>query len=63
MTPLKDETLSIHTSAELKLPLRKATETQHRSVAPMIKILILNYTQQHSLRPNQPNHMNTQRKA
>jgi hypothetical protein len=47
--PLKNETLSIRTSAEIKQLLRMAAEREHRSVAAMIEVLILNYAQQHNL--------------
>lgn len=53
MKRLKDETLSIRTSAEIKQLLRKAAEREHRSVASMIEVLILNYAQQNNLQPDQ----------
>lgn len=63
MKHLKDETLSIRTSAEIKQLLRKAAEREHRSVASMIEVLILSYAQQHNLQPDQINHITTQRKS
>lgn len=46
----KDETLSIRTSAEIKLLLRMAAEREHRSIASMVEVLILDYAQQHGLK-------------
>lgn len=39
----KSETLSIRTTAEIKDLVRKAADHEHRSVASMIEILILDY--------------------
>lgn len=50
MKPLKDETLSIRTSADIKLLLRLAAEKEHRSIASMMEVLILNYAQEHGLK-------------
>lgn len=47
----KDETLSIRTSADIKQLLRMAAEKEHRSIASMMEVLILNYAQQHDLKP------------
>ncbi len=55
MKRLKDETLSIRTSAEIKQLLRKAAEREHRSVASMIEVLILDYARQNNLQPDQAN--------
>jgi uncharacterized protein (DUF1778 family) len=55
MSCLKDETLSIRTSAEIKQLLRLAADRERRSVASMIEILVLEYARSHDLRPNQPN--------
>jgi uncharacterized protein (DUF1778 family) len=49
MKRLKDETLSIRTSVDIKQLLRMAAEREHRSIASMIEVLILNYAQQHGL--------------
>jgi len=49
MSRLKDETLSIRTSAEIKQLLRLAAERERRSVASMIEILVLEYARQHGL--------------
>lgn len=50
MSRLKDETLSIRTSAEVKQLLKVAAERERRSVASMMEILILNYAQEHGLK-------------
>lgn len=49
MSRLKDETLSIRTSAEIKQLLRLAAERERRSVASMVEILVLEYARQHGL--------------
>ena len=49
MKRLKDETLSIRTSADIKQLLRMAAEKEHRSIASMIEVLILNYAQKNGL--------------
>lgn len=46
----KDETLSIRTSADIKQLLRMAAEKEHRSIASMMEVLILNYAQEHDLK-------------
>ncbi len=50
MKRLKDETLSIRTSADIKQLLRMAAEKEHRSIASMMEVLILNYAQQNGLK-------------
>jgi hypothetical protein len=49
MSRLKDETLSIRTSADIKQLLRIAAERERRSVASMVEILILDYARAHNL--------------
>lgn len=49
MKRLKDETLSIRTSADIKQLLRMAAEKEHRSIASMMEVLILNYARDHGL--------------
>lgn len=49
MKRTKDETLTIRTSADIKQLLRMAAEREHRSIASMVEVLILNYAQEHSL--------------
>lgn len=50
MSRLKDETLSIRTSSEIKQLLRLAADRERRSVASMIEILVLEYASTHELR-------------
>lgn len=40
MRPPKNETLSIRTSADVKLLLRLAAEREHRSISSMLEVLI-----------------------
>lgn len=49
MPRLKDATLSIRTSVEVKQLLKMAAEREHRSAASMIEVLIRTYAQQHDL--------------
>lgn len=49
MKRLKDETLSIRTSAEIKQLLKLAAIEEHRSVASMVETLVLAYAQEHGL--------------
>ena len=51
MSLLKDETLSIRTSSEIKQLVRLAAERERRSVSSMIEILVLDYARQHNLQP------------
>ncbi|WP_223815714.1 MULTISPECIES: hypothetical protein [unclassified Pantoea] len=53
MTRLKDETLCIRTSADIKQLLRLAADRERRSVASLIEILIVNYAKAHGLTPEQ----------
>ena len=50
MSSVKDETLSIRTSTEIKQLLRLAAERERRSVTSMIEILVLEYAKMHELR-------------
>lgn len=45
----KDETLSIRTSAEVSQLLKAADVREHRSVASMMEVLILEYAERHQL--------------
>ena len=45
----KNETLSIRTSADIKQLLRMAAEKEHRSIASMMEVLIINYARDHGL--------------
>jgi uncharacterized protein (DUF1778 family) len=49
MSRLKDETVSIRTSADIKQLLRLAAERERRSVASMVEILVLEYARLHDL--------------
>lgn len=50
MSRLKAETLSIRTSAEIKLLLKLAADLERRSVASMIEVLVLEYARAHDLK-------------
>ncbi|HCE4788172.1 TPA: hypothetical protein NKQ44_002601 [Vibrio parahaemolyticus] len=50
MSSVKDETLSIRTSNEIKQLLRLAAERERRSVTSLIEILVLEYAKTHGLR-------------
>lgn len=50
MSRLKDETLSIRTSAEIKQLVRLAADRERRSVASMVEILVLEYARVHNLK-------------
>ncbi|MGU0779309.1 hypothetical protein ACSESE_04440 [Pseudomonas aeruginosa] len=54
MSRLKDETLSIRTSAEIKQLLRMAADRERRSVASMVEILVLEYARNHDLSLDHP---------
>lgn len=49
MPRLKGETLSIRTSPEIKELLRLAADREHRSVASMVEVLVLEYARRHNL--------------
>ncbi|VFS12344.1 Uncharacterised protein [Citrobacter koseri] len=51
MTRAKAETLSFRTSREIKLLLKAAADKEHRSLASMLEILILDYASKHALQP------------
>lgn len=50
MSRIKDETLSIRTSAEIKALLKLAAEREHRSAASMMEVLILEYAERYRLK-------------
>jgi uncharacterized protein (DUF1778 family) len=54
MSRIKDETLSIRTSVEIKRLLRLAAERERRSVASMIEILVLEYARANDLNLDRP---------
>ena len=62
MKRLKDETLSIRTSADIKQLLRMAAEKEHRSIASMMEVLILNYAKEHGLKADEPPTEGTKKK-
>ncbi len=62
MKPPKDETLSIRTSADIKQLLRIAAEREHRSIASMMEVLILNYAQEHGLKADEQSTEGTKKK-
>lgn len=45
----KDETISIRTSASIKSVLKLAAEREHRSIASMIEVLVLDYANKNGL--------------
>jgi len=49
MARAKSETLTIRTTPEIKELLRLAAEREHRSVASMVEILVLQYAKQTKL--------------
>ena len=49
MSRLKDETVSIRTSADIKQLLKLAAAREHRSVASTIEMLVRAYAQEHQL--------------
>ncbi|MFN3712674.1 MAG: hypothetical protein ACK4SX_03325 [Alcanivoracaceae bacterium] len=49
MSRTKDETISIRTSAQIKDLLRQAADREHRSVASMVEVLVLDYARKHKL--------------
>lgn len=58
MSRLKNETLSIRTSMEIKRLLRLAAEREHRSVASMIEVLVLAYAKENHLDDSKLDHRN-----
>lgn len=50
MKQVKDETLSIRTSTDIKQLLKLAAQREHRSVASMVEVLVLAYAQEHGLK-------------
>lgn len=58
MSRIKNETLSIRTSMEIKRLLRLAAEREHRSVASMIEVLVLAYAKENHLDDSKLDHSN-----
>ncbi|MGF6109224.1 hypothetical protein [Pseudomonas frederiksbergensis] len=50
MARLKDETISIRTSAEIKELLKLAAMEEHRSLAAMVEVLVLDYAKKNKLK-------------
>lgn len=48
----KDETLSIRTSADIKTMLREAADREHRSIASMVEVLVMDYAEKHGIEPS-----------
>lgn len=51
MPRAKNQTLTLRTTREIKDLLRMAAEREHRSVASMVEILVLEYARQAKLSP------------
>ena len=49
MSKIKDETITIRTTQEVKDLLRLAAERDHRSIASMLEVLILAHAEKTSL--------------
>ena len=49
MPRLKDETLTLRTTTEIKSLLRQAAALEQRSIASMVEVLVLSYANQHGL--------------
>jgi uncharacterized protein (DUF1778 family) len=54
MPRIKDVTLTLRTTAEIKSLLRQAAELEHRSIASMVEVLVLSYASQHGLTTDTP---------
>ena len=54
MPRLKDETLTLRTTAEIKGLLRQAAAFEQRSIASMVEVLVLSYAHQHGLITDTP---------
>ncbi|WP_445767647.1 hypothetical protein [Rheinheimera sp.] len=51
MSRVKDETITVRTTPEIKRLLRLAADLERRSVASMVEILVLEYARAHKLIP------------
>ncbi|MBL8428381.1 MAG: DUF1778 domain-containing protein, partial [Dechloromonas sp.] len=49
MSRQKNETLTIRTTAEIKDLLRQAADREHRSLASMIEVLVMEYAKKAKL--------------
>ena len=52
MPRAKNETLTLRTTAEIKSLLRQAADREHRSLASMVEVLVLDYANGHKLKPD-----------
>ena len=52
MSRQKNETLTIRTTAEIKDLLRQAADREHRSLASMIEVLVMEYAKKAKLEPS-----------
>ena len=52
MSRQKNETLTIRTTAEIKDLLRQAAGREHRSLASMIEVLVMDYAKKAKLQPS-----------
>jgi len=52
MSRQKNETLTIRTTAEIKDLLRQAADREHRSLASMIEVLVMEYAKKSKLQPS-----------
>lgn len=52
MSRQKNETLTIRTTAEIKDLLRQAADLEHRSLASMIEVLVMEYAKKAKLEPS-----------
>lgn len=50
MPRTKDEVLSIRTTAEVKDLLQQAAQSEHRSLASMVEVLVYGYAKLHDIR-------------
>lgn len=49
MARTKNEVLTIRTTAEVKVLLKRAAERERRSAASMVEVLVLDYAKAHGL--------------
>ena len=54
MSRQKNETLTIRTTAEIKDLLRQAADREHRSLASMIEVLVMDYAKKAKLQASSP---------
>ena len=47
----KNETLTLRTTPDIKDLLKQAADQEHRSLASMIEVLVLDYAKRHKLSP------------